>query len=64
MDILKSRKLWYSACASASVTLALYVCGTFHIPDLTGAAALAAIGAAWGLSVHHQGKLDVLPPKE
>ena len=56
--ILKSRKFWYSMGASLSVLAALGICGFGHIPELTGATALAAIGAAWGLSVHHQGGVD------
>lgn len=57
-SILKSRKFWYSISASGTILAGLWVCGTYHLPDLTGAAALAGIAAAWGLSVHHQGAVD------
>jgi len=61
MDILKSRKLWYSVTGGLFLLAGLWICGALKVPDLTGAAALAGIAAAFGLSVHHQGKADLLP---
>lgn len=55
----KSRKFGYSVTAALFILAGLAICGYYKIPDLTGAAALAGIAAAFGLSVHHQGKIDL-----